>query len=234
MTELVINRDAWELGLHGVQAWILDGLQAPMNMGAFPLGLIEKVEEDLRHNRLPADDGYQKLLAGLGYPDTIPAAENMRRLVQERGLRRYGLLIDAVNVISLQYGGGIGLHDVGALPQDKWNLRIQRASGTERIQPSFSSRSRTVPAGDLIYGADLPSVPEINLFAWLGAKDCDAEPYRITEATAKACLVVLGHAGTRKSDNERIGSDVIEQLTLHEPDLVVHRLPLREPPSEIR
>ncbi|MGH3923429.1 MAG: phenylalanine--tRNA ligase beta subunit-related protein [Pseudonocardiaceae bacterium] len=158
-------------------------------------------------------DGYGRLLAALGYPDVEPAGRRLVRGVAERGLRSYGLLVDACNVVALRYVAGIGLHDVDGRLDEKNEVAVTRSSGTEKIVPAFRNSTRVIPAGDLVYG--IRSSDGFEPLAWLGKRDVDAAIGQVSEQTRVALVVALGHDGLTVADTARMCEEVV--------DLVIRR-----------
>lgn len=144
---LHVSPQARALGLHHSRAWRLTA-GAPLLGGD---GLTTEQVTAAYDATAPLPPGYRKLLASLGYPDVVPAGERLRELLATRGWRSHGDVVDAVSVATLRHGAGIGLHRM--LPTDEGrDLVVGRAAGGERIVPAFSTRSKPIPAGDLIYG----------------------------------------------------------------------------------
>ncbi|MEU8872174.1 hypothetical protein AB0D24_13540 [Streptomyces javensis] len=202
----LVSPEARALGLHHSRAWRLtaatpllggDGLTAEQVAAAYDADS-------------PLPEGYRKLLAELGYPDVVPAGERLRTVLGTRGWRAHGPVVDAVSVATLRHGAGIGLHRL--LPADaERDLVVARATGAERIVPAFSTRSRPIPAGDLIYGAREPE-GNVEPFAWLGHRDCDSAERQLSEADHEGLLVVLGCPDEGTDHTEVIGATVAEIL----------------------
>jgi hypothetical protein len=162
-------------------------------------------------------DGYGRLLGALGYPNVEPAGRRLVRMAGERGLRSYGLLVDACNVVALRHVAGIGLHDVGNRLNGPTELAVARASGAERIVPAFRTSATGIPSGDLVYG-----IRDQNGFeplAWLGKRDVDSAFGQVTERTRAALVVVLGHDGLTVADTMGICEEVVKLVIRHQPDV---------------
>ncbi|MEU7564372.1 hypothetical protein [Streptomyces eurythermus] len=206
---LIISPDAAELGLSHARAWLVEA-ETPLldGSGIAPDDALRLASADAH----PVPAGYAELLAALGHPGTVPAGERLRELVRTRGWRSIGAVVDAINVATLRHGGGIGLHrlDHAELTAD---CVVTRARGTERIVPAFSTRSRPVPGGDLVYG-----LREDEPFAWLGRRDCDAADRQLTETSRLVLLVVLGCPGQDGSHTEAIGATISDLLRSLRPD----------------
>jgi hypothetical protein len=216
---LLVTPEARALGLHHPRAWRLTAAE-PLLGGD---GLTAERVAAMYDTESPLPEGYRKLLAGLGHPDVVPAGERLRTLLDTRGWRSHGPVVDAVTVATLRHGAGIGLHRL--LPGDaERDLVVGRAAGGERIVPAFSSRSRPIPAGDLVYG--VPNTESgLEPFAWLGRRDCDAAERQLGEADHEGLLVVLGCPGEGADHTEAIGATVAEVLREVRPDITLTPLP---------
>lgn len=210
------------LGLHHPRAWRLrGGLPLLSTPGLTADQALAQYDPDS-----PVPPGYRALLTGLGHPGVIPAGERLRDLVAERGWRSHGAVIDAVTVATLRHGAGIGLH---RLPADEdRDLLITRATGTERITPAFSNKSRPIPAGDLVYGLAPVGDAPLDPFAWLGRRDCDAAHYQLADDSHEALLVVLGCPGQGAEHTAAIGTTVSELLALAGADVTFTEIQERE------
>ncbi|WP_432093058.1 hypothetical protein [Streptomyces sp. bgisy100] len=217
---LRVTPEAHALGLHHPRAWRLsstrpllgtDGLSAEQVDALFDAG-----------NAIP--DGYRELLTRLGHPGVIPAGERLRDVLRTRGWKSHGAVVDAVSVATLRHGGGIGLHRW--LPVDGHrSLVVTRAAGGERITPAFATRSRPVPPGDLVYGSQA-SDDELELFAWLGRRDCDSADRQLTVDDKEALLVVLGCPGEDAVHAKEIGTTIAEVLGSVRPDVAMGEVPV--------
>jgi DNA/RNA-binding domain of Phe-tRNA-synthetase-like protein len=209
---LRVSPEALALGLHHPRVWRLSG-EMPLLHGN---GLTDKQVALAYDASSPLPDGYRKLLAALGH-DVIPAGERLRELLRTRGWKSHGAVIDAVSVATLKHGAGIGLHRLAASDEGK-DLVITRATGGERITPAFSTRSRPIPSGDLIYGIPGPN-GAFDPFAWLGRRDCDSADRQLTSADHEALLVVLGCPGEDTTHTQAIGATVADVLGSIRPDV---------------
>ncbi|MDX3382217.1 hypothetical protein PV682_12220 [Streptomyces niveiscabiei] len=191
------------LGLHHVRVWSVRSaspLLEPVLGAAQAAALLES---------LPREDslaGYRSLLTALGHPGTTPAGERLRALVADRPWQGHGGLVDAVTLASVAAGGGVGLHDPGALPAGS-ALVVRRSPGGERIVPAFSTRSRPVPAGDLTYGVEA-SDGTFTPMAWLGRRDTDSAAHQVRPDSRGALVVALGHPGDRPGHTESVIASV--------------------------
>ncbi|KWT61105.1 hypothetical protein ADL21_14955 [Streptomyces albus subsp. albus] len=212
---LLVSPEAHALGLRHSRAWRLTA-DAPLLGGE---GLSAAQVAAAYDADAPLPQGYRKLFAGLGYPDVVPAGERLRTLLATRGWRSHGPVVDAVSVATLRHGAGIGLHRL--LPADAGrDLVVGRAKGGERIVPAFSTRSRPIPAGDLIYGGSGPGAdPEP--FAWLGRRDCDSAERQLTDDDHQGLLVVLGCPDEEAGHTDAIGATVAEVLRTVRPDITL-------------
>ena len=89
--------------------------------------------------------GYKEILEKLGYMDTTPAGMRLLTSFKEKGFKHINYLVDAYNIVSMQYCAGIGMHDA-ALLGDVIEIRI--AEGTESIRPMFQSKEKKIKKGD--------------------------------------------------------------------------------------
>ncbi|MFE2205055.1 hypothetical protein [Streptomyces rubiginosohelvolus] len=187
-SKLVVEPEVRELGLHHVRAWVLTSDTSLMEP------VLSAVEATSLLGRFPHEDstaGYRRLITSLGYPDIAPAGERLRQAVKERPWKGNGGVVDAVTVASVVVGGGIGLHDLAAVP-DQGSIVVRRSPGGERLIPAFSSRSRPIPAGDLTYGVRHPDGAFIPM-AWLGKRDSDSAEHQVTPESRAVLVVALGH-----------------------------------------
>ncbi|MFF7655092.1 hypothetical protein ACFZCY_35530 [Streptomyces sp. NPDC007983] len=129
-----------------------------------------------------------------------------------------------MSVATLRHAAGVGLHQ--APPEgDGQDLLLTRATGGERIVPAFTSKSRPIPAGDLIYGLTRED-QAVEPLAWLGKRDCDAASHQLTADSREALLVVLGCPGEGAEHSEEIGATVAEVLTAARFELTMAPVPL--------
>ena len=207
--KLTVAPDARGLGLRHVRAWTLSApvpMTEPVLDASDAAGLLA---------RLPREDsctGYRKLMAALGHPGTTPAGERLRNLVAERPWQGHGGVIDAVTIASVTAGGGIGLHDLGEVP-DGSSLLVRRSPGGERIVPAFSSRSRPIPSGDLTYGVQRPD-ETFEPLAWLGKRDTDSAAHQVAPDSRTVCVIALGHPddGPRHTESVITAVDAVLRL----------------------
>jgi len=148
--------------------------------------------------------GYKELLERLGYLDTIPAGMRLLTSFKEKGFKHINFLVDAYNIVSMQYCAGIGMHDATLLG-DVIEIRI--ADGTETIRPMFQSKEKKIKKGDLIYTSNDATV------AWLGKKDVDSDDFKVTENTTDIVLVVLGNSLTDSEYSHRIAKKIYEMIS---------------------
>jgi DNA/RNA-binding domain of Phe-tRNA-synthetase-like protein len=216
---------ATEAGITYPGAWVLSGV-APCLEQLDMSEPIQSLQDELRRSStVPYSAGYEILLKELGYPDTVPAGMRLRQGIVERGMPQYGLLIDAVNVVSARHGAGIGLHDAQAgLGYRNSELHVWRADTNESIVPAFKDRARRIPEGDLVYGWRQNG--EADLLAWLGKRDVDSAKHQIKESTQAALLVILGNSQTPEGYAAALCAQVIQLLRVHRPALQAYRLPV--------
>ncbi|MCA1216988.1 hypothetical protein [Streptomyces sp. 8L] len=215
------------LGLHHVRVWRLSSDRPLLADDGLSADRVRALYDDAS----PLPEGYRKLLAELGHPDSVPAGERLRELVRTRGFGSHGAVVDAVTAATLRYGAGIGLHRPG--PAGPGPLVVARAAGGERIVPAFSTRSKPVPAGDLVYGlraADGTFEP----FAWLGRRDCDAADWQLRPDDTEALVVVLGCPGQGADHSDAIGQTLRDVLAEARPDVVFEEVTTEEATTEER
>ncbi|MFJ2609154.1 hypothetical protein ACIQOU_00825 [Streptomyces sp. NPDC091279] len=212
-----ISTEARDLGLAHARAWRLSSPAGLLRDD----GLNAEQVAAMYDAQAPLPEGYRKLLAGLGHPEVVPAGERLRDVVAGRGWASHGAVVDAVSVATLRHGAGIGLHRMPGAGQE---LLIRRASGGERIVPAFSSKSRPVPVGDLLYGVAAPDGTGFEPLAWLGRRDCDAAGWQVADGDREAVMVVLGCPGEGAEHTEEIGRTVARILAEIRPDVHVEPL----------
>src|SRR5215831_9240482 len=105
--KMVIEQDAAALGLMNASVWMLSA-QRPLSDSPIPDDEVDSYLSNHSWHDAPAqEDGYHSVLAALGYPDVEPAGQRLRRVIDERGWRSYGLLVDACNLVAARYCAGI-------------------------------------------------------------------------------------------------------------------------------
>ena len=219
---LVISPSALQLGLRHARAWRLNSPHPLLDDGGLPA---ETALAACGPQSAESPAGYRKLLVELGYEGTVPAGERLRETVTTRGWRSHGIVIDAISIATLRHGGGVGLHHL--TPEDlESDLLVTRAAGGERITPAFSSKSRPIPAGDLVYGTAAADGSLAEPFAWLGKRDCDAAARQLTEESRHALVVVLGCPDEPASHSERIGATIAGILAENRPDIAIAPVPV--------
>ena len=149
--------------------------------------------------------GYKKILEQLGYSDTVPAGMRLLTSFKEKGFKHINYLVDAYNIISMQYCAGIGMHDAAFLDDV---IEIKIADGTETIKPMFQSKEKKIKQGDLIYTSNNTTI------AWIGKKDVDSDDFRVTQNTKDIVLVVLGNLYTNNEYSRHIVKEIYEMIKL--------------------
>lgn len=149
--------------------------------------------------------GYKKILEQLGYSDTIPAGMRLLTSFKEKGFKHINYLVDAYNIISMQYCAGIGMHDAAFLDDV---IEIKIADGTETIKPMFQSKEIKVRKGDLIYTSNNATI------AWLGKRDVDSDDFKVTQTTKDIVLVVLGNLYTNNEYSMHVVKEIFEMIKL--------------------
>ena len=164
----------------------------------------------------PEITGYRTLYANLGFPDIETAGERNLRLTEAKGFQRFGPLVDAYNIVSLNNVEGLGCHDVSHLPKD-FTLTFKRALGDEKIFTS-STKSKKLTKGDLTYGVK-DEIGTFTPFAQLGKEDRDNVRNRVNKDTQAMLLTAIGHNATSRDYNIKVCEDVFENLKLSSPDV---------------
>jgi DNA/RNA-binding domain of Phe-tRNA-synthetase-like protein len=217
---LEIDASVGQLQLYGTSAWIISGIGDPLEKCNLD-DVIRQIELSVLQDP-PGKEvaGYAELLSRLGYPSTRPAGMRLRDTIQRRGFRQWGVLVDAVNVVSARYAAGIGLHKVEAEDfEASSNLVIWRAEGMETIVPAFTSEAKRVPAGDLLYGWQRDGIRKP--IAWLGKKDVDSADRQIDASTSMALLVVLGYPNATVGYSADICASILGLLRRFRPEAAV-------------
>lgn len=153
----------------------------------------------------PQVAGYKEILEKLGYMDTTPAGMRLLTSFKEKGFKHINYLVDAYNIVSMQYCAGIGMHDAELLGDV---IEIGVADGTETIRPMFQAKEKKIKKGDLIYTSNGATV------AWLGKKDVDSDDFKVTESTTDIVLVVLGNLHTDSEYSRCIAREIYEMIKL--------------------
>jgi DNA/RNA-binding domain of Phe-tRNA-synthetase-like protein len=227
-----IDESALDLSMTGAAAWIVGGVKDPLEVCDLH-DVIREMQESVLQD-LPSEEsaGYAELLTRLNYPKTKPAGMRLRETIQRRGLRQWGLLVDAVNVVSARHAAGIGLHRIEEEDLDPGSkLVIWRADGTEIMVPAFTTEAKNIPSGDLLYGWQRNE--SRNPIAWLGKKDVDSADRQIDSATTRALLVVLGYPNATAEYSANICASIIELIRLHRPDASVTPLSRSGPGQQV-
>ena len=141
----------------------------------------------------------------MGYDAVVPAGERLLNSFLKSGLKRINNLVDAYNAVSLKYVAGIGLHDVAKVDGD---IKIERATGSEKIVPLFQNNARSIPQGDLVYSS------QDRVIAWLGKKDVDSNEFKITDDTNQALVVVLGNKLTPTAMTKAMVHEIFDLVSL--------------------
>lgn len=149
--------------------------------------------------------GYKKILEKLGYMNTIPAGMRLLTSFKEKGFKHINYLVDAYNIVSMQYCAGIGMHDAKLLDDV---IEIKIANGTETIKPMFQSKEKKIKKGDLIYTSKNATI------AWLGKKDVDSDDFKVTKDTSNIVLVILGNLYTDSEYSRIIAKDIYEMIKI--------------------
>jgi DNA/RNA-binding domain of Phe-tRNA-synthetase-like protein len=226
MTKLIVHSDAVAIGVvHPVACLIHDvsvqraapALEEPADLA------MRRLDQDAeRLLGRPTVAGFRELFARLGYPEQVPAGERVVRAFQRYGtFKRINNLVDASNLATLSFGGGLGLHDANGILGSTEDIHVHRARGGEAIVPLFKHAATAVDAGDLVYGLGAPPTRPL---AWLGRQDVDSDDSRIADRTRSVLLVALGNASTTEEHNLQVCLTVFELVERTCPDSRLERL----------
>jgi DNA/RNA-binding domain of Phe-tRNA-synthetase-like protein len=203
MTALVVHEDAAELGIRHPAACLIRDVRLTDADGALDAE-IERLMDTLQSApetilERPEVRGFDELFARMGYRKQTPAGRRLVEGFRKRGFKRYGNVIDAYNLASAWFGSGLGMHDAACLTGD---VRVFRATGSERIVPLFKTEPASVVRGDLVYAdGDPGDGGGERLLAWLGQRDVDSDAYKVRNETTSLLLVALGNAATSEDYN---------------------------------
>lgn len=184
--------------------------------------VMSKIKE-IRNNVLPTPEvqGFRTIIQGLGYPKVDPAGERVLGGCERRGeLKRYGNLVDAYNIVALEYVAGLGVHDASRV-QDV-DIIYRRSHGDEKMIPAFETGEKTVKKGDLCYGYH--SEGKFIPFAWIGKKDVDNSLFQLNDETTSFILTAIGNDKTSSEHNTEICERAFELLKVGCPDATMELL----------
>lgn len=207
--KLHIRPAAYALGIHEPAAARFDGVRVipeADTLASEAATLLQELarEEDAFFQR-PEVRGYRTLFAKLGYAEQTPAGERLVHGFLKRGFRSFNNVIDAYNLVAARNVAGLGLHDADRVAGD---IVVDRADGTQRIQPLFKSKTRRIREGDLFYAATEVE----SAMAWLGKRDVDSDRFKVRDDSTSLVLVVLGNASTTRAHNRRVCVEVFDLL----------------------
>jgi DNA/RNA-binding domain of Phe-tRNA-synthetase-like protein len=231
MTALFVREDAVRLGAEHPVARPIgnvgvrpDGVDA-LRDGVGALMAVPKEHPEAIVSR-PEVRGIKELFARPGDPQHVPAGQRLTESLQWRGFGQYDDIVDAYDVASGRPGSGLGMHDPRRILGD---VRVDRASGRERIVPTFESdRAKAVP-GDLVYAdraqrAAGGAGPD-RVIAWLGKRDVDSDDYfKVREGTTSLLLVALGNDATSEDYNRNSCLKALELIRRTCPEATAHSL----------
>lgn len=213
MVTLMVHEDAQHLGIVHPVACIINSVDVRDDSSALDAE-IEILMQQLHQVPAPILSrpevlGFQKLFTRMGYPDQVPAGQRLIESFQRHAFKHYNNIIDSYNIASASFGSGLGMHDARMITAGDSPLHVYRARGDERIIPLFKTKPVTVTKGDLVYG--LASC-QMDLFAWLGKRDVDADQFKVINDTVSLLLVVLGNAATSEEYNRAVCFKVLELI----------------------
>jgi len=215
---LVVDPSVRDLGVDGYGVWHISSDRPLMDDRGEPV--VPAASGEWVTAALPA---YRDLLCRLGYPDTLPAGERTQASVTERGFPTYGGIVDVATALTVEFGGGVGLHRLTG-EDDGADVLLTRSDGGHRMTPAFSSKARRIPEGDLVYG--LRTDAGFEPCAWLGKRDCDSADRQVLSDTRAAIVVMQGGidlpAGHREAQDRRL----TELVRTYLPDAELTPLPV--------
>lgn len=218
MQNIVVHRNAYELGIHNPVACVIDGISVPDGSAEQldePVAqTVEMIQAGIPLNR-PEAAGFSELFERMGYPKQIPAGRRLVESIAKKGFPRYNYVIDACNVMSARYCSGIGLHDASSISDD---IVVARATGQETIVPLFKDKPQRVREGDLTYSSGG------RMLAWLGRRDVDAHEFRIVDETRALLCIVLGNERTDRGYNQAVCDGFVGLIRRVCPDVTLRFL----------
>lgn len=210
---LHVSRSAFELGIVCPQACLIGPVDPLVPNSSALEREIEAVERLLQDpSQLLANQetqGYRELFRAMGHEELRPAGERLVESFAASGFKRYNNIIDAYNVVAIRHAAGLGLHDASNIAGD---IFVDRATGSEEIVPLFKDVRKPLKPGDLFYSVGR------DVLAWLGKRDVDSDHFKVSQATFKVLLVVLGNSRTSKSDTRGICIEALKTFQLTNPD----------------
>lgn len=220
VSQLVVHEDAFELGIINPVACVIEGVKVLAGSGA----LDHEVETLMRELSGEAENilarsevkAFNELFERMGYPRQKPAGQRLIELLLRNGFKRYNNIVDAYNIASVQFGSGLGLHDVRRIKENDASVQVLRARGEEKIIPLFKKEPVSVVRGDLIYG--IATAPDMSLLAWLGKRDVDSDEFKVSDDTDGLLLVALGNAATSEAYNRAACQKTFELINQTCPD----------------
>jgi len=169
---------------------------------------------DIRKEILNTDEvqGFRELLKTIGR-EVVPAAERLLNSCEKKkNFPRYGNLVDAYNIVALRTLHSFGMHDAKELLNGERTLIFRRASGDEKIVPSYKTKEETIPQGDFTYGIEVEGrfIP----FAWLGKKDVDSDNHKLGQGTTSMLFTAIGNKHTSMERNMQLCDEVFQLIQL--------------------
>lgn len=220
VSQLIVHEDAFELGIINPVACVIEGVKVLAGSGALDHEietLMQKLggeaENILARGEVKA---FNELFERMGYPRQKPAGQRLIELLLRNGFKRYNNIVDAYNIASVQFGSGLGLHDVRRIKENDASVHVLRARGEEKIIPLFKKEPVSVVSGDLIYG--IATAPDMSLLAWLGKRDVDSDEFKVSDDTDGLLLVALGNAATSVAYNRAACQKTFELISRACPD----------------
>lgn len=214
----VVSNAARECGVAQPVVCIIKGVKRQEKTKTYDIHIKELMGriDKIKTETLPSQEvqGFRELYSTVG-SKVEPAGERLLRICSERSFTQYSNLVDAYNLVALEYITPIGVHDAKDLLESKGPLFFRRAKGDEKILPSFSKKgtpSETIPQGDFTYG--IKKDETFTPFAWLGQKDTDSEDYRINKKTKAILVTMIGNKYTTLERNAELCQKVLDLIKL--------------------
>lgn len=146
---------------------------------------------------LPIFSGHHELHSKYTQGEFISAPENLLNYIFERGtIPNINTFVDLYNIISIETGITIGVHDVDKL---KGNIKLNILDTDTQFKEINTNNEGTAQKGEYCYSDDSGIICRLDI------KQCDRT--KITEKTKNVFIILQGHA--------HIGLDAIEKAKIN-------------------
>ena len=139
-----------------------------------------------------------------------------RNVSERKSFPKYNNVVLAYLLASVEYLTPIGAHDATDITKDS-TFVIKKASGNEKITPSFETEEVAIFEGEFTYGTESKE-KGFDPYAWLGSRDVDSALHQIKEDSSKAIFTVIGHQDTSLEHNLEIAKKIAENILLSSPE----------------